>query len=120
MKHLLILPLAILLFVSCVDNSKTLNQTDSETAENDTENFPTFQIYGELLPVDCLNGENSITEKYGFRMERISGCNVGVFQAIIANINNKVVLEKLNAKYGNNWQANFEKETGYKLWIPLD
>lgn len=120
MKHLLILLLAILLFVSCVDNSKTSNQIDSAIAENDTENLPTFQIYGELLPVDCLNGKNPITEKYGFQMERISGCNVEIFQAIIANINNKVVLEKMNAKYGKNWQANFENETGYKLWIPFE
>ncbi|AFM05126.1 hypothetical protein Fleli_2773 [Bernardetia litoralis DSM 6794] len=128
MKNLLILPLAILL-ISCGENSKEIHQvnnikqTDTTTiiAENKVEeSLPTFQIYGELAPVGYLDSENPITEKYGFIMKRIAGCAVGSDEAKKVNKNNTEALEKMNAKYGNDWQVNFEKETGFKLWIPLD
>ena len=120
MKHLFILTLLILLFVSCKDNSKMTNQTDQNSTEITSETLPTFQVYGELAPVDYLDSNNPITEKYGFRIERITGCEVGSNEAEEANENNAEALEKMNEKYGDDWQANFEKETGFKLSIPMD
>ncbi|WP_291720472.1 hypothetical protein [Bernardetia sp.] len=82
------------------------------------EDIPTFKIYGELAPDGYLDWGNPITEKYGFRLERIAGCNVQEYEVWWANRNNKDALQEMNDKYGKDWQAKFEKETGYKLLIP--
>ena len=50
MKHLFILSLLILLFVSCVDNQKNTNQDDQSTTENTSVTLPAFQVYGKLAP----------------------------------------------------------------------
>jgi hypothetical protein len=130
MKYLLVLSLLALFFVSCVKDVKkdsknttqtsNKNQADTTITENISETLPTFQIYGELAPVGYLDSKNPITEKYGFFMERIAGCAVGSDEAKEVSKNNAEALVKMNVKYGDNWQANFEKETGYKLWIPFD
>mgnify|MGYP000645707263 CR=1 FL=1 len=122
MKYLFILPLAILLFMSCNNSKKTTqtsdkNQADTITTEN-IEVLPTFQIYGESLPVGYLDDENPITEKYGFRMKRIAGCTLGSDEAKKAKQNNAQLMKKMNEEYGVDWRAVFEKETGFKLAIP--
>ena len=83
-----------------------------------TEDIPTFKIYGELVPKGYLDWGNPITEKYGFRLERIAGCTVQEYQVWFANRNNRTALEQMNDKYGTGWQEKFEKETDYKLSIP--
>ena len=121
MKHSFVLFLILSFFVNCTtDNSKKNNQIDSTIAENEEKTLPTFQIYGELAPEGYLDSNNPVTEKYGFRMKRITGCEVGSREAEEANKNNAEVLEGMNEKYGIDWQTNFEKETGYKLSIPMD
>lgn len=125
MKYLFILPLAILLLISCNNSKKTTqisdkNKADTTIIENISEILPTFQIYGESAPVGYLDSENPITEKYGFHLERVAGCEVGSDEAKKVIKDNVKLLEKMNEKYGKDWQSNFEKETGFKLWIPFD
>ncbi len=122
MNYLFILSLSVLFLISCESNSQNSNQADSTIvkAEKKSENLPTFQIYGELAPEGYLDNSNPITEKYGFRMERIAGCEMGSSEAEEANENNAEALEKMNEKYGIDWQTNFENETGFKLSIPMD
>ncbi len=77
-----------------------------------------FRIYGELAPDGYLDSANPITEKYGFRVERIAGCEVGTVESTLADYQNRKALEAMNEKYGKDWRAAFEKETTYKLSIP--
>lgn len=87
------------------------------------EKIPTFEVYGELAPIDYVDGYNpkhdSITKKYGFLMKRVADCEVTDGLVRKANRNNQKALEEMNKKYGENWQSQFEKETGLKLAIPL-
>lgn len=107
----------ILLLLGC--SKETKQQTHGLQVQK-TVDLPVFELYGELLPSDYLNDANPITEKYGFKVKRVAGCDVNFVLKNSVHRNNKNSVEKMNVKYGADWQEKFEKETGLKLLIILD
>ena len=110
MKQILIL---LLFFISCKKDSSIIATLDAQITVVQNE-LPTFFIYGELSPVGYLSGENPITEKYGFKVKRVAGCEVKQKTIDDCTSNNKNAMALMNKKYGKNWLKNFEKETGLK------
>lgn len=107
----------ILLLFSCSNEKK--QQTHSPQVQKTVE-LPVFELYGELLPSDYLNDANPITEKYGFKVKRVAGCEVDFGLRNSVHRNNKKAVEKMVAKFGADWQEKFEKETGLKVLVILD
>lgn len=99
------------------------DHVSSSTATQTVEKIPTFEVYGELAPIDYVDGYNpkhdSITRKYGFLMKRVADCEVTDGLVKKANRTNQEALQEMNRKYGEKWQEKFEKETGLKIAIPL-
>ncbi len=83
------------------------------------EALPLFQIYGELAPVGYVDSANPITEKYGFRVERVAGCEVDSSESNSVDSNNKKSLEAMNEKYGKDWRKKFFDATKLKLSFPM-
>ena len=80
--------------------------------------LPVFFIYGELAPMGYLNGEDPITEKYGFKLKRIAGCEISNTIIKKAYTQNQKSFKEMNTKYGKYWIDEFEKKSKYKLAIP--
>ena len=99
--------------VSCKKVSTNIKYTAKQVATVKKE-LPTFFIYGEPPPIGYLCDENSITEKYGFKVKRVAGCEVSQKLIDEVNLNNAKMIIIMNKKYGNNWLKNFEKKTGLK------
>ncbi len=103
-----------LFFISCKEKSINSKITDSLITVSKQQELPTLLIYGEPSPIGYLNGVNPITEKYGFKVKRVAGCEVTKKLIDSVNSNNKKVMDYMNKKQGENWLKNFEKETGLK------
>ena len=95
-----------------------LSQDRDGIEKSENEKMPTFLIYGELAPVDYLDDENVITEKYGFKLRRVAGCAVSLSLVISVKLNNRVAFRRMNKRYGEDWMQRFENETNWKLAIP--
>lgn len=114
MKNILLLIFAVSIIACSEKPVKVLQE------EGVKEELPLFKIYGELMPDGYIDGANPITETYGFRQERVTGCEVGSALLKEVQAHNKTALKAMNKKYGENWQKEFEEKTGYKLAIPFD
>ena len=103
------------------------SQDGTETGSDDTasdsnwgaDSLPVFQLYGELAPDGYLDGADTITEAFGFKLDRVASCEVT--QELVASVgkNNQLAMEAMNEKYGSNWQQDFTEKTGYQLSIPM-
>lgn len=121
MSKLLIL---FLLFALLSCNENTINTINNKQDNNIAgavllDTLPVFQIYGELAPADYIDDDNPITEKYGFRVKRVAGCEVDDDILNSVHKNNQRSLKIMNQKYGKNWIQDFENKTKYKLSIPF-
>lgn len=105
---------------SCSESNQPVEDINTTEPEEKEEGLPVFLIYGELAPDGYLDGEDPITEKYGFKLERIAGCEVSNSEIQRAHAQNKKSMELMHRTYGSGWQNKFEKMTGLKLSIPLD
>jgi hypothetical protein len=117
-KNIVFIISSIILFTTACNNNQTKNTNKITTTIE--EELPVFLIYGELAPEGYLDKENQITEDYGFRLKRITGCEIELDEMNNANKNNNETMELMNKKYGENWMQEFEKATNYKLAIPLN
>ena len=98
------------------ESKQELIKTDSDVKDS----LVTFFIYGELAPTGYLDDENSITEKYGFKLKRIAGSDVDETIIKETHTQNQKALMKMNEEYGNDWMLKFEDKTKYKLAIPFN
>lgn len=96
-----------------------LEQESFELNSKGEDSLKVFLIYGELAPYGYLDDENSITEKYGFKLKRVAGCEVE--ESMVRDVlkQNNTALIEMNKKYGDDWIKEFEKKTQYKLAIPF-
>ena len=68
-----------------------------------------------------IDQDSSITYRYGFKLDRVAGCEIeNELKRLYWNYNNNQALQKMNEKYGEQWQQKFEDETKLKLAIPMD
>ncbi len=86
---------------------------------NPTQDTVVFLDYGELPPTGFLQAGNPITELYGFRLVSVAGCEITHELADSVHLVNRKSMGSMNKLYGKDWQEKFEKETHYKLSIPL-
>jgi hypothetical protein len=78
-----------------------------------------FKIYGELSPVNYLNGgEDKLTSAYGFLVVRVAGCGITPELEQSVKENNRVSNEQMMAYFREDWKENFEKKTGIKFVFP--
>lgn len=92
------------------------------TAPSDKIYMPTFKIYGELAPMDNLDGrstENSITALYGFKVLRVAGCEITPKLVQSVKENNIKANEYMIQVHGENWKSEFEAETDMKFFFPI-
>jgi hypothetical protein len=83
--------------------------------------FPTFEIYGELVPSDYLDGraeEDSLTTAYGFKLIRVSGCLITPNLVKSVKLNNTKANDHMIKLRGENWVREFEDETGMNISFP--
>ncbi len=77
---------------------------------------PIFKIYGELSPVNYLNGgEDELTLAHGFLVERVAGCRISSELEESVKENNRVSNELMMVYFGENWKADFEEKTGVRF-----
>lgn len=92
-----------------------------EKGPSDEIYMPTFKIYGELAPVNYLDGrpeESALTAAHGFMVLRIAGCQITGELAETVSANNIKANEYMIKFYGENWKSEFENETGKKFSYP--
>lgn len=78
-----------------------------------------FLIYGELAPTGYIKEQDSsITQKFGFCVKRITGCEVTPELTDSVKVINQKNNSLMQSKYGKDWIQKFEKETNMKLAIP--
>ncbi len=120
MRIVLILIIVSFLFSCKGQTADKLNANKVEDVSNQEDSLVTFLIYGELAPDGYLDSENEITEQYGFKLDRIAGCEVEEDLVNKVKTNNKKALALMEKRYGFSWMQNFEKETNFKLAIPIE
>ena len=59
-----------------------------------------FKVYGELAPDGYVDEYNSITEAYGFIINRVAGCEITEKLKNKIHKKNKQSLKTMNAYYG--------------------
>lgn len=112
--------LFIILIVSCnqeTHKSQNVNKTKN-TSQKQPEK-PLFLIYGELAPAGYVEAKDSvITQKFGFCIQRITGCEVTPELIDSVKVINQKSNSMMQSKYGKDWIQKFEKETNMKISIP--
>ena len=123
--YTLITMLGFVASVACSNPSENrIIAEKSESSQSVTESekaisTPIFKIYGELSPVNYLNGgEDSLTLAHGFLVERVSGCEVTAELVQSVKENNRLANEQMIASFGKTWIADFKKKTGMNLTFP--
>lgn len=99
--------------------TEKIGKESIEYNSNGQDSIKVFLIYGELAPDGYLDEENPITEKYGFKLKRVAGCEVEESMVTDVLKQNNTALNQMNKKYGDDWIKEFEKKTKYKLAIPF-
>ena len=94
-------------------------ETIASTPIEQTDSLAVFLIFGEQAPVGYLDSENPITEEYGFRLKRITGCQIDPELLKNSLAQNNKSLKLMNLKYGEQWMNDFEKASNFKLAIPF-
>lgn len=112
MRFFLVGIVSFFLLIQCKAQDNGAKSTDDGLVE--------FQIYGELAPDGYLDAADTITHAYGFKLKRVSGCEMGSGEAKRINKQNLKGLEEMNEKYGKDWRAKFTEKTGYHLAIPFN
>lgn len=82
--------------------------------------LPVFETYGELPPQGYLYDADTITERYGFKLKNLAGCEVDGLDLPAIQCHNRAVRDQLAKKYGKQWLEKFERETHYKLAVPFE
>ncbi|KOY86860.1 hypothetical protein AD998_12550 [bacterium 336/3] len=106
--------------------SLSCNQETDKPQNQNTQNFSkkepdkaVFLIYGELAPTGYVEEkDSSITQKFGFCVHRITGCEVTPELIDSVKVINQKSSSMMQSKYGKDWIQKFEKETNMKLAIP--
>lgn len=111
----------ILIFINaCTTDNSDQHSEINKLEESSEDALPVFLIYGELAPDGYIDGEDPITEKYGFKVKRIAGCEVSSTEMSRAHRTNKQSMREMNRKYGENWQSDFKRKTGLMLSFPMN
>lgn len=84
------------------------------------DTLPVFETYGELPPQGYLYDADTLTERYGFKLKNLAGCEVDGLDLRAIQRHNRGVRDQLAKKYGEQWLEKFERETHYKLAVPFD
>ncbi len=121
MKFFYIFTFFITFNVTFLQCTKPSNEIKNKPVLEQVKKEPvTFLIYGELAPMDYAKPKDSmITLNYGFKLERIAGCD------ITADIERSVIQHNqkgdsiLLRKIGENWKEEFEQKESLKLSFPL-
>ena len=111
----------VLLMIGCT-NAQVENQQDNILVkqDEDTSNrLILFQLYGERVPDNYVDEGDTITERYGFKVVRVAGCEVNEDLLDEAHKLNNASMNQMNKKFGIDWREKFERDTGMKLVIPL-
>ncbi|MFT6922999.1 MAG: hypothetical protein ACJA1C_002007 [Crocinitomicaceae bacterium] len=90
-------------------------------APTDEVYMPTFKIYGELAPLEYLDGrpeESSLTTAHGFMVLRVAGCEITPELVRSVQANNIKANDYMIKFQGENWLSKFEVETGKKFSYP--
>ncbi len=108
----------LFLFVYC---TKSVDKPQSLSLAKQERSLPvTFLIYGELAPEDYAKPEDSIrTKKFGFKIERVSGCDITTSLEDSIITHNRESDMVLKNKYGENWKEQFTQKEKLKLSLPL-
>jgi hypothetical protein len=127
MKITLITASILILAFACTSSEASIRIDNSESVHpvqdlaSDTIYFPTFQIYGELAPVNYIDGrpeDDSVTMMHGFRVIRVSGCSITSELVESVRINNLKANEDMIKLHGENWKSDFEVASGMRLTFP--
>lgn len=98
---------------------ETTVETIIATPIEQTDSLVAFLIFGEQAPVGYLDSENPITEQYGFKLKRITGCQIDPELLKNSLAQNNQSLQLMNEKYGEQWMNDFENSSNFKLAIPF-
>lgn len=118
MKNALVL-ISVFTLLNCQEKTTKSNSTIAKVDEKVKEELPTFMIYGEAFPVDYADEKDSlITQKFGFKMKRVAGCEISnvLKQSVISN--NRKEDQKMQQLFGKNWKEDFTKKYKLELLIP--
>lgn len=108
------------------ENSMELKTVDKMHILDDTSSteiyLPTFNIYGELAPMNYLDGraeEDSLTVAHGFIVKRVAGCGVTFDLVQSVKRKNTKANEYMIKHHGENWKSEFEEKTGKTFSFPM-
>ena len=118
-KFFLAILVLLVVFCACSQRTDKIPFSLPEYSEQTTDSIPEFYIYGELAPQGYLDDENPLTEKFGFKVKRVAGCEIEQDEREKILTHNHRLFDYMTEKYGEGWESNFEKETHLKLLIPL-
>ena len=99
----------------------TVEDTDSGSlpGKNQQDTMVIFYLYGELLPYNYLDENDSLlTRPLGFLLERAADCEVDKKLVDSVDSHNQKMNLLMVAKYGKDWMEKTEAITARKLSIP--
>jgi hypothetical protein len=106
---------------SSIESEKTALVQLIDDTSSDVVYLPTFKIYGELAPIDYLDGrseDDSLTTAHGFLVIRVAGCSITPDFVESVKLDNRQANDYMISLHGENWKSEFENETGMTFSFP--